>query len=310
MIFLSEHMWGDEESPAPGWYLPKDYSENNHTDVATWDATVQYLGTHGYNMLLVDVGDGMKFESHPEISAPNAWDKDFLKRKLDEARALGLTPIPKLNFSTCHSTWMKEYRRMVSTPTYYRVCADLIKEVCEAFGNPPLFHLGFDEEAPGAVTNEMLVVRGPRLWWHDLNFLAAECEKNGSRPWIWSDYIWSHEDEFTKNMSKDIMQSNWYYGTFHVHDPNGEYPSDRYIETYELLDRLGYDQIATCSSFCNVHNSRQTVAHCKEKLSKEHFKGFLVAPWIPTSPDNKHGLLCDAERFYFGRKEFWPESFN
>ena len=110
-------------------------------------------------------------------------------------------------------------------------------------------------------------------------------------------------------MSKEIMQSNWYYGTFHVHNPNGEYPSDRYIETYELLDRLGYDQIATCSSCCNVHNSRQTVAHCKEKLSKEHFKGFLVAPWIPTSPDNKHGLLCDAERFYFGRKEFWPESF-
>ena len=157
MIYLSEHMWGDEDSPARGWYIPKDYSENNSTDVATWDATVQYLGTHGYNMLLVDVGDGMKFDSHPEISAPNAWDKDFLKKKLDEARALGLTPIPKLNFSTCHSTWMKEYRRMVSTPTYYRVCADLIKEVCEAFGNST-----WDS------TRRRQVPSQPKCWWSEV----------------------------------------------------------------------------------------------------------------------------------------------
>ena len=33
-----------------------------------------------------------------------------------------------------------------------------------------------------------------------------------------------------------------------------------------------------------------------------------VKPDTPTTPDNKHGLLCDAERFYFGRREFWPES--
>ena len=42
--------------------------------------------------------------------------------------------------------------------------------------------------------------------------------------------------------------------------------------------------------------------------NEEHLKGILVAPWLWTTRDNAHGLLCDAERFYYGRKEFWPES--
>ena len=310
MIKLSTHMWDDETTPPRGWYLPQYYTETNNVDVEVWDETIKYLGDHKFNMLLVDVGDGIKYESHPEISAPDAWDKDFLKKKLDEARALGITPIPKLNFSCGHDTWLKEYRRMISTKIYYQVCADLIKEVCEAFGNPPLFHLGFDEEMPGhQTTHEMITVRGEKLWWNDLNFLAAECEKHGARPWIWSDYIWHHKDLFLKHMSKEILQSNWYYDMFKAFAPDARNArNNMYIETYELLDKLGYDQIPTCSSWSNIYNNRQTIAYCKDKLSEEHLKGILVAPWLWTTRDNAHGLLCDAERFYFGRKEFWPES--
>jgi hypothetical protein len=127
-------------------YLDGPVSELNETDVETWDEIMRFIAERKYNMVVIDCGDGIKYDSHPEISAPDAWDKDFLKKKLAEIRALGMEPIPKLNFSCCHHTWLKEYRRMVSTPVYYNVCADLIREVCDLFDGPEFFHLGLEEE--------------------------------------------------------------------------------------------------------------------------------------------------------------------
>ena len=117
MLSLSNHMWADESTRPTLWYEDVPYSHEIDIDEITWDETVKALAERKYNFVLIDVGDGIKYESHSEISAPNAWEKDFLKKKLSEMRALGLEPIPKLNFSACHDTWLKEYRRMISTPT-------------------------------------------------------------------------------------------------------------------------------------------------------------------------------------------------
>lgn len=310
MINISYHMWGDESTVSTGWYLPKNsYKETNDVDVEVWDETVKYLADHKFNLLLIDVGDGIKYESHPEISAPDAWDKDFLKKKLDEIRACGITPVPKLNFSTGHDTWLKKYRRMISTPEYYKVCADLIKEVCEAFGYPELFHIGFDEEeVDNQVGFEMRIERGEALWFHDLNFIAGECAKHGARPWMWSDYIWGHKDSFLKNVSKDILQSNWYYNPFRDDLPSSPHPLRTWIDAYEVLDKNGFDQIPTCSCWVNNTNIRQTMGYCKDKLSEEHLNGILVAPWLHTIRSNSHDLLRNAQRFYFARKEHYPET--
>ena len=309
MIYLSDHMWADETTKPAGWYLPAPYKEENETDIEVWDETVRYLADHKFNLLLIDVGDGIKYESHPEISAPNAWEKDFLKKKLDEIRALGITPIPKLNFSACHDTWLKKYRRLISTPEYYRVCSDLIAEVCEVFGNPELFHIGFDEEDAASQRDyEMIIVRGEELWWHDLNYIAAECAKHGARPWIWSDYMWEHEENFLKRMSKDIMQSNWYYNPFKDDFGNSAHPFRKWIDAYEVLDKNGFDQILTSSCWVNNTNILQTMAYAKDKLSKEYVCGQLVAPWLSTARYNAHDLLRNAERFYFARKEHYPET--
>ena len=64
------------------------YTEENGTDIAVWDETIGYIAKHGFNAVLIDVGDGIQYERHPEISAPDAWSKDFLKTKLDEIREI------------------------------------------------------------------------------------------------------------------------------------------------------------------------------------------------------------------------------
>ena len=307
LIHLSTHMWWDESSPAETWYRDPEWNENNNTDLSIWDGTIKYLGETKFNTVLIDVGDAVKYESHPEISAPDAWDKDFFKKKLDEIRALGMTPVPKLNFSAGHDTWLKDYRRMIATPTYYNVCADLIREVGELFDSPSLFHLGFDEETAEFQNYlEMASVRNEALWFHDLNFFAKECEKFGARAWIWSDYLWYKKDSFFKNMSKDIVQSNFYYE--HWRDYPNRPLFHNIMDCYELLDKHGYDQIPTCSTDYNTDNSADTFAHCKKKLGEDHLLGFMTAPWKFCIPEAEYKLLSEAQYFYYGRKKHYPET--
>src|SRR5690606_7650716 len=100
----------------------------------------------GMNQVLVDIGEGIRFDSHPELAAKGAWTPDEMSAEVRRLRDLGLTAIPKLNFSASHDTWLNEYSYMVSSKPYYKVCADLIAESLEIFEKPPLFHVGMDEE--------------------------------------------------------------------------------------------------------------------------------------------------------------------
>lgn len=309
MTYLSYHMWDDEYTQPRGWYMKNRYNVNNEVDLGVWDEMVRFLAEHKYNALLIDVGDAIRYESHPEICAPDAWDKDFLKKKLDEIRALGIEPIPKLNFSTCHHTWLKEYRRMVSTPIYYQVCSDLIAEVAEVFDNPRLFHLGLDEEdTVGNQRNrECVHIRCEELWWHDVYFYLNEVEKRGMRPWVWADPCFEKPDAFLSRMPKSVMMSNWFYNYFRI------WPEDHWhskaIKTYELLDKAGFDQIPTASCYeIGSYNVFQTLAHGKAVLSPELLKGYMVAPWKPIIPDNIYHLKNDAYSLYCARRDLYPET--
>lgn len=300
---LSVHMWDDENSPPRGWDIETRYNENNNCDPVMWDEIVDFIAERKFNMCVIDVGDGIHYESHPEISAPDAWDKDYMRQKLDAMRAKGIEPVPKLNFSACHHTWLKEYRHKVSTPEYYRACADVIGEVCEVFGNPRLFHLGMDEENYGNQRyREMVTIRGDRLWWHDMYFFFAECEKHGARPWIWSDYYWDHPDLFEKNMPKSVLQSNWYYYHF-----NGD-TENKSISAYRRLDELGFDQVPGSSTWSVDVNERETLLYCKKRLDDSRLLGYLTIPWTGNTRDDEFRLKNDAHRFYLARREVYPES--
>ena len=97
------------------------------------------MSQQGMNMVLVDLGDGVKYESHPEIAVNNAWSTARLKQELAKLREMGLEPIPKLNFAAGHDVWLGKYSRMVSTDIYYGVCKDLIEEVSALFDKPRFF---------------------------------------------------------------------------------------------------------------------------------------------------------------------------
>ena len=301
-IKLSTNMWGDEGGD--NRYAP--FFPEMITDDAVWREVIDFLPTQGFNTVLIDVGDGIQYETHPEISIPGAWSKDKMKKELDHMRSLGLTPIPKLNFSTGHDTWLKEYSRMVSTSIYYRVCEDLIKEVAELFGYPEYFHLGLDEEdASNQKTYAFACARQKDLWWHDAYFFFDICEKLGMRPWIWSDYCWYYPEVFFKKMPKSVLQSNWGYDGM-VWNPDGSL-KQKHFQAYIVLEEHGYDQVPTAST-CNVwQNNLEVMELGKRVISPEHLKGYMTAAWQFTIPRAKYALLNDAVCFGYAKREVYPE---
>ena len=72
MLTLSDHQLEDESSPLRCRNLTPQYTDNIKFSENAWDKIAPFIAEKGFNAVLVDVGDGIKYESHPEISAPNA----------------------------------------------------------------------------------------------------------------------------------------------------------------------------------------------------------------------------------------------
>jgi hypothetical protein len=307
LLHLSYNMWGDWENPGvkSKWWTARPYLR---FDEKLWNDLLEAMHKHKMNMVVIDVGDGIEFASHPEISVKNAWSHDKLRSELAKLRQMGLEPIPKLNFSTCHDQWLGKYARMVSTPEYYQVCGDLIAETIDLFDKPRFFHLGMDEEEAIHQTRfEYVVMRQHGLWWRDIKFFFEQVEKKGVRPWIWADYVWNHKDQFYAQMPKNVVQSNWYREPVRG-DAKSVYGGEIHMDiecvrAYVELDEAGYDQLPTVSNWETPENIYGTMRFCREHLSKQRLKGFLLTPWRPTLEETRDRHMDAIEHFALAMRE-------
>jgi hypothetical protein len=284
LLHLGYNMWADHDHPSYRARGCRSYVAQPHLrfDEPLWREILQAMSEGGLNAVVIDLGEGVAYKSHPELGAEGAWTPAKLKDELQRCRDLGLEPLPKLNFSTCHDHWLGPYARMVSTPVYYGVCRDLIAEVCELFDGPRLFHLGMDEETAAHQRNFLYaVMRQGALWWDDLGRFVEHVRKGGSRAWVWSDKIWHcGREEFAANMPREVVQSNWYYAAdFSLAE---DFPLRTRLQAFLDLDELGYEQIPTGSNWTWRENILQLRDWCGEHLAPERLMGFLQTPWHPT----------------------------
>ena len=297
LLHVGTNLWTDV--PEPEDMPPQDAHVFLHPEVrfseAVWREAVERMVRAGVDRVVMDLGEAVVYPSHPELAIPGSLSPDWFRHEVARLKGLGVEAIPKLNFSAAHDAWLGEYSRMVSTPEYYRVCSDLIGDVAEIFGRPRLFHLGYDEETAQVQRNYAFsVVRQGGLWWHDFLWFVGEVERRGMRPWIWSDYYWGHREDFLARMPRSVLQSNWYYG------PDLETPPReleiRQVRTYDELDRAGFDQVPCASTWVRTGNFAATVDYCRRRLSPERLKGFLMAPWRPTTEAWKVTVLDAIDR--------------
>ena len=300
---LGDGMWKDYEPGDGGRCI-----ENNplRLDSTSWNNIVDRLvETNAANTLVIDVGDGIQYETHPEIVRSGAWSKQRLADEIARLRSLGFKVYPKLNFSAGHDKWMGIYSRMLSTPQYYKFCKDVIDEVSELFSKPELFHLGMDEECLSIQQKlPICIIRQGELYWHDQKYLFKLAEENGARPWIWADFVWhkkANEQPFLENISKEVLLSNWYYQRFNDPENDWHYPA---YKAYELLDKHGYDQIPCGSNYVHRDNFELTVEHCTKHISDDKLLGFMMAPWKLTMPEFEEHHLEGVDAMAETRKKF------
>lgn len=310
LLHLGSNLWNDNpDTPegrarAPG----KKFliHEELYCEDSMWREATERMVRGGLNTVLVDLADGVVYPSHPEIAVKNAWTPEKLATELARMRAMGLEPLPKLNFSATHDAWLKDYSKMVSTPDYYRVCSDIIADTVEMFGRPRLLHLGYDEETDWhqALFQHMVIRRG-ELWWHDFLWFVREVESRGVRAWIWSDYIWKHEAEFLSRMPKSVLQSNWYYGLKFAGFTEKDANSAMYCRAYETLEKAGFDQVPT--GYCHhPENFGLTVEHCRKVIAPERLKGFMQSTWDYTLESRRDRIAAAIDEVTAAKEKFYP----
>ena len=291
LLHMGTNMWCDHTVTRRSWgqFKGEDVkllcaADHLRFDEAVWRSLTGRMADAGMNMVVIDLGEAIVYPSHPELAVKGSWEIDRLRKELARLRGMGIEPIPKMNFSTTHDAWLKDYHRMVSSQTYYKVCADLIRDVAELFDRPRFLHLGFDEETEELQKrHEYCVVRHGDLWWRDFLWFVKETEKAGMRPWVWSDYAWKHPHYFSR-CPKSVLQSNWYYEGEFDEKKLPDAASVAMLRTYEELDKSGFDQIPTGSNWSCDDNFAKTVEHCRKVCHPSRLKGFMTAPWFFTLP--------------------------
>lgn len=259
-----------------------------------WRKATDHMAERGVNMLVVDLGEGLVYPSHPELAITGSWSVEKMRTEIARLNAKGIEVVPKLNFSTTHNSWLGDYSHAVSSRLYYRVCEDVIRDCCEIFDSPRFFHIGFDEEyCEHQEKNDRykyICVRHGEMWWGDFLHIVRTVEDNGARPWAWSDFGWHNKEYFTR-CPKSVVQQNWYYDECYGGFDLATNKTDDYCRLKEFteLEEAGFDQVPCGTNWTGWRRGQlgvgaddvmgRLVKYARAVVSKEHLYGFMMAPW-------------------------------
>ncbi|MBK7105571.1 MAG: family 20 glycosylhydrolase [Ignavibacteriae bacterium] len=181
----------------------------------------------GYNAVLWEVEDEIKWETCPECVSPDAFSKDEFKEILAYSKSLGLEPIPllqtighgeyvlqnekyfplreDLNRYDCYCTSNKDVKKFLMK---------WVDEYLELFGELKYFHLGGDEAYAFAsckicksTANE---IGENKLYADYLTEIAKPILDKGIRPGVWSDMLLSNPNEINV-LPKEFIIWDWNY---------------------------------------------------------------------------------------------------
>lgn len=321
LIHLTPNMW------------TRTYTDTLNWDEELWDYILEECPKSGINTIVLDIGNGIEFGSHPEIAVKNAWTRKRVRDEVKRCRELGLTLIPKLNFSTVHDMWLGIYERMVSTPKYYEVVNDLIKEAYELFDHPKYIHLGMDEESAQYCKQQFSCFRQGELYWHDLRFMVDCVADTGAKPWMWSNPLFEHPEEYKKRFAPDeILLSPYHYNAlrpdhytpidsrsdYQVYYNEGIYKDRgfkyveedpflvRFVEVAIPLMKEGYLYVPCASVFNRCeYNHDDLLEYFRDNAPDNQIIGYMTAPWHCLADDEKGYLKESFEYFKNAINKFY-----
>jgi hypothetical protein len=270
---------------APSWLGGKAREKSFDLQVA--HEVVDALAIQGFNMLLIGVSDGIRYDSHPEFTRRYSVPKEQLVELAEHARACGMEVVPKLNFSrsaiNCHNHWMRapgeEWCKHFDDEYFWKTAFEVIDEVVAACQPERFFHVGMDEDHERSV----------RQFSRALTTLHAGLRERGLRTVAWSDSaldypsgeVYREKSEFAEKegIPKDIVRVLWNYWAVpekemqHVHE-----------QGMELWGAPGW-------------SDPDQVVKFRDALSRSGGKGIVMTRWIPCQKRNRKILRDLVQQF-------------
>ena len=292
-----------EKKPDPLGITEREVFVPDH-DMKILDDRVDWCVRTGITHLELWLQRGFRFPSHPELDTPGAFSAEEMNAFVRRARKRGVKVIPGLELAAHSSFWLGPVGRMISTPPYYRLVRDVLKDAFDAFDHPEIICVGMGEET----RDTRCISRWGDLLWHDINFYGKVITKLGARPMMDADTIWYYGQEDCRRVSKDIIQQNWYYKP--TLDPNSVK-----VYAYNLLDEAGFDQIPLCSAYVqkdynvkvNRDNVPNTLKYCREMLDPSRLLGYGVTRWHALNDGGTQRYLEGWRYLDEARRTYYPE---
>jgi len=181
----------------------------------------------GYNAVLWEIENKVKWETCPECVSPDAFSKAEFKNILNYSRELGLEPIPLLQ-TIGHAEYVlqhEKYKPMredsarydcycTSNPDVRSFLKNWIEEYLTLFGNIRYFHLGGDEAYAFATCSKCKAKTdelGKNFVYAEyVNDIAKQLLINGIRPGVWSDMILKYPADIGF-IKKEFIIWDWNY---------------------------------------------------------------------------------------------------
>ena len=207
----------------PIWIPMKEFEKPFSLDVAI--EVVDKMVEYGLNTLIVDIADGVIYESHPELKRHYSVPMEDLRRLAEYAHDKDIDFVPKLNFSKSgrnqHDMWMRPYWHNIgwtrNLDEYWKVAGDLINELVEVCEPDNFFHIGMDEDHYRSLNQYVEAVK----------ILNEKISKYGLKPVMWNDTCYENRDVIAEVYAdkmraaeplipKDMVQLLWDYDLVHT----------------------------------------------------------------------------------------------
>ena len=251
----------------------------------------------GYNAILWEIENKVKWESCPEVAAPDAFAKDEFRELLAEARELGLEPIPLMQtfghaeYVLVHDTY-RQLREVPerkecycpSNPETRRFLKRFLHEYLELFGpDVKRFHLGGDEAHQFGSCAKCKGRNRIDLYVEHLDAVAEELRARQIRPAVWHDMLGRFDREcgaFAR-LPRDFAVYWW------------DYCADSVTKSTNLVAALAREaaagrEIVGCPSLQSFVDDpflvrygehRANVSAVADVCRKNNFAGLCVTSW-------------------------------
>lgn len=265
----------------PVWLKQKDTEKRFHRKTA--EALIRTAVESGFNMLIIDIKDAVRYKSLPHLRKRYTVPMHELKELTALAKGLGLEVVPKLNFSKSpehrHSHWLWEEQTPPDSPALWKQAMKAVDEVV-AVMKPRFLHVGMDEDD----------TRSPDEYKNALLFLHKQLKRRNLRMIMWADcgHRWRPAERWKvvpaiKAIPSDIILMPWNY----------DHPLEDWVRTFM---HWGFDVIGTSSCIKPIkamkkHALLKNTNQWIDTLRRLKALGIIVTQWTPCQTKNAGRML-------------------